>query len=79
MARITRKVVAVDVTDGSVIVFDSVYDAMNRIGAKSSAQILQALDRGGCVGKYRLYDTPEQYRNRIAKIEEYIKEVEAMI
>lgn len=72
MANSEKKIFAVNTATGESKVFASHNDAARTLGA-TYQQVQIAVLRGGAVRGWRVYDTPENIRKRIAELEEQLK------
>ena len=71
-----RKVIAINPETGDRKDFDSIYMAAKSFGV-GHASIIQALDRdNGFINGWRVYDSPDRLRKKIAELEERIKMLE---
>ena len=75
MARLVRKVIAVDIETGVKKEFASVYELAKVLGS-STQNVTQIVERNGIVRNHRLYDTPEMIRRRIADLQRQLTEIE---
>ena len=75
--RKQRRVIAVNVNTGERKDFHSTYEAATKLRT-STQNIVFTLDRNGTCKGWRLYDTPETIRTRIAELQEKLVEVENM-
>lgn len=75
MARLVRKVIAVDIETGVKKEFASVYELAKVLGS-STQNVTQIVERNGIVRNHRLYDTPETIRRRITDLQRQLTEIE---
>lgn len=75
MARETRPVIAINEATGERKEFGSVYAAAKEMKV-SHTHVLIALALGACVKEWKVFDTPENIRRRIAELESVIKKLE---
>lgn len=75
MARETRPVIAINEQSGERKEFSSVYKAAKELGA-SHTQVLISLAMSTSVCGWRVYDTPENIRKQIVKLESIIMYLE---
>lgn len=73
--RNVRKVIAINEVTGERKAFASAYEASGFLGSTRQAA-LHALVSLQSVKGWKLYDTPEKYRERIQELEEIIKMLE---
>lgn len=73
--RNLRKVIAISEVTGERREFASAYEAAGALGCTRQAA-LHALVSLQAVKGWKLYDTPEKYRERIKEFEEIIKMLE---
>lgn len=73
--RNLRKVIAIHEITGERREFASAYEAANALGCTRQAT-LHALECLQAVKGWKLYDTPEKYRERIKEFEGIIKMLE---
>ena len=72
-----RKVIAVNVETGERKVFAGTYRTAKELGT-CSQNVMYALERNGVCCGWRMYDTADFIREKIAKLQQLLKEVEAM-
>lgn len=75
--RPIRKITAVSLETGEKKVYASLYQAAKALGT-SAQNVMQAISRGGACCGWRLYDSPETIKAKIAEMENLLKEVEAL-
>ena len=75
MGRKPKPVIAINKETGERRVFECVYECANTFGVSNSA-ILVAVVRGTSVKGWKLYDSPENIRNRIKELEKQIEMLE---
>jgi hypothetical protein len=78
MRKKTRKVIAISDETGERREFHSAYAMAKELGV-ADATVFQALDRCGYVLEWRVFDTPEVYRDKIKMIQECIRIVEGRV
>ena len=78
MARIYRPLVGVNEKTGEVKRWESSYQCCRELGV-ALPSVTQALDRGGAVKGWRVFDTPESIDQRIAVLEERKAEVRRLL
>lgn len=71
-----RKVIAINEATGERKEFESVYAARKALGT-SSASVVISLGVGTAVKGWKVYDSPENIRKRIAELEAQIKMLES--
>lgn len=72
-----RSVVAINPNTGERREYDSAYMCARELGTMFQ-NVTQALDRNGICCGWRLYDSAEYLRGRIAELQKRLKEVEGM-
>lgn len=70
-----RAVIAISEKTGERKEFDSAYQLAREAGVSTSS-VFQALGREGLVKEWRVYQTPDAYRAKIASYEKIIKMLE---
>lgn len=75
--RNTRKIIAINPNTGEKKEFLSVYMCSRELQT-SIQNITQALDRNGICCGWKLYDSADFLRGRIAELQRRLKEVEEM-
>lgn len=75
--RKTREVIAVNEETGERKVFAGTYQTAKELGT-SSQNVMYALARNGVCCGWRLYDNAEALREKIGRLQQLLKEVEAM-
>lgn len=75
MERAKRKVIAVNENTGERRAYDSVYACAKALGVRIQL-VQQAQSLSGCAKGWRIYDTPDRLRERIAEMQEQIKMLE---
>lgn len=75
--RNKRAVVAINQNTGEKREFGSAYECARELGT-AFQNVTQALDRNGICCGWRLYDSAEYLRGRIAELQKRLKEVEGM-
>ena len=75
MGKEARKVVAINQATGERREFESASECAVFLHTMS-AGVLQALNRNGACLGWRMYDSPEYLRKRIAELERQLAEVE---
>lgn len=75
--RNIREVIAVNAQTGERKVFPGTYQAAKELGT-SSQNVMYALNRNGLCCGWKLYDNAETIREKIAQLQQLLKEVEGM-
>lgn len=75
MAKEGRAVLAVNTETGECKKYGSAYKLSLEINV-TLRSVMQALERNGVCKGWRVYDTPERIRERIAELEEQLAVVE---
>ena len=76
MGRPSRKVLAVNIETGERKEFESAYDCSIFFNT-GHANVRQAIDRNGVCCGWKLYDSPDNLRKRIAELQRQLAEIEA--
>ena len=75
MSRKSKPVIAINKESGERRVFEGVFECANAFGVSNSA-VLVAVARCTSVKGWKLYDSPENIRSRIKKLEKQIELLE---
>lgn len=75
MGRKSKPVIAINKETGERRVFECVFECANAFEVSNSA-VLVAVARGTSVKGWKLYDSPENIRNRIKELEKQIEMLE---
>lgn len=75
VGRKTRRVIAINPVTGERKEYNTAYELAKDAGV-SEVSVYQALDRGGSVLGWKVYDTPDVIREKIRRLEEQIKMLE---
>lgn len=75
MGKEARKVVAINQATGERREFESASECAVFLHTMS-AGVLQALNRNGACLGWRMYDSPEYLRKRIAELQKQLEEIE---
>ena len=75
MSRKSKPVIAINKESGERRVFECVFECAHAFGVSTTA-VLVAVARGTSVKGWKLYDSPENIRNRIKELEKQIELLE---